>query len=262
MKVKIIGVSGSPRKGNTDILVKECLKAAETLKDVETEFIHLADYKIEGGCKACLRCFAEPNAEKMCWAYDDDMKVILRKLEKGDGFILGSPVYWGSWTAQFKMFVDRTHPFVGFGKVLRNKPAGAVTVALGSIAGQEHTIAEIIRFIQFHDMIPMSAGVIWPMEGMASPWGVTGRQGFPENITSREPGNLQAVRQDKAAMACAKVLGIRVAEMAKVIKAGFSLANPANGETKWPAGPLTPEFMKEDHHTVAYVKKPKKAEAA
>jgi multimeric flavodoxin WrbA len=257
MKVKIIGVSGSPRKGNTNILVKECLKSAETLKDVETEFIHLADYKIEGGCKACLRCFAEPNSEKFCWAYDDEMKLVLKKLMEGDGFIFGSPVYWGSWTAQFKTFVDRSHPFVGFGKLLRNKPAGAVTVALGSIAGQEHVIAELLRFIHMHDMIPIGIGVIWPMEGMASPWGVTGRQGFPDNIPSVAPGNRDAVKQDKAAMACARVLGIRVAEMAKVVKAGFTIVNPENNETKWPAGPLTAEFQAEDHHTVAYVKKEK-----
>ena len=136
MKVKIIGVSGSPRKGNTNILVKECLKAAETLRDVETEFIHLADYRIEGGCKACFKCFKKPSLEKLCQAYDDELNLVLKKLMGGDGFIFGCPVYWGSITGQFKNFVDRMHPFSGLGRPLRNKPAGAVTVGLGKIAGQ------------------------------------------------------------------------------------------------------------------------------
>lgn len=257
MKVKIIGVSGSPRKGNTNILVKECLAAAETLKDVETEFIHLADYKIEGGCTHCTKCFREPSLEKLCRAYKDELNLVLKKLMEGDGFIFGSPVYWGSWSAQFKMFVDRTHPFSVPGRPLRNKPAGAVTVALASVGGQEHVIAEIIRFIIFHDMLPIGIRVSWPMEGMASPWGVTGRQGFPDQIVSTAPGNREAVKQDKAAMACAKLLGIRVAEMAKVIKAGFTLVNPENKETKWPAGLLTPEYRTEDHHFLAYREKEK-----
>ena len=257
MRVKIIGVSGSPRKGNTNILINECLAAAETLKDVETEFIHLADYKIEGGCTHCMRCFTEPSLEKLCRAYDDELNVVLKKLMEGDGFIFGSPVYWGSWSAQFKMFVDRTHPYSGPGRPLRNKPAGAVTVALASIGGQEHVIAEIIRFIIFHDMLPIGIRVSWPMEGMASPWGVTGRQGFPGQIGSTTRGNREAVKQDKAAIECAKLLGVRVAEMAKVIKAGFTLVNPENGETRWPAGLLTSEYRQVDHHFLAYRRKGK-----
>lgn len=42
MKVKIIGISRSQRDGNTHILINECLKSAEMLKDVGTEFIPLA----------------------------------------------------------------------------------------------------------------------------------------------------------------------------------------------------------------------------
>jgi hypothetical protein len=56
---------------------------------------------------------------------------------------------------------------------------------------------------------------------------------------------LEAVKQDKAALACAHVLGKRVAEMAKVIKAGFTLCNPENEETMWPAGKLSIEDIKE-----------------
>jgi hypothetical protein len=95
------------------------------------------------------------------------------------------------------------------------------------------------------------------MEGMASPWGVTGRQGFPDQIGSTSRGNREAVKQDKAAIECAKLLGVRVAEMAKVIKAGFTLVNPENAETRWPAGLLTPEYRQVDHHFLAYRKKGK-----
>ncbi len=35
--VKILGIVGSPRHGNTEILVKEALKSAEELGNIETE---------------------------------------------------------------------------------------------------------------------------------------------------------------------------------------------------------------------------------
>jgi len=245
MRVKIIGISGSPRKGNTNILVNVCLDSARELKDVETEFIHLADYKIDGGCKACYACFKKPDPEKLCYAYKDDLNLILKKMMTGDGFILGCPVYWGSVTSQFKTLIDRTHPFSGLGRPLRNKPVGGVTVALGKIAGQENVLFEIMKFAMFMDMIPIGTKVSWPREGMSCPWGVAGQQGWPEQWGSTNPGNLEAVNQDKAAFACAKVLGMRVAEMAKVIKAGFTLCNPENGETKWPVGRLSLEDIKD-----------------
>lgn len=238
MKVKIIGISGSPRDGNTHILVKECLAAAETIKDVETEFIALRDYKIKGGCLPCYKCFTKPDMEKLCYGYDDDMNDILRKTLTADGFIYGCPVYWGGLTPLFKMFIDRNHPFAALGAVNRNKVAGAVTVALGRTAGQEHAIAEMIRVIMFNDMIPVGVQPLWPAEGMASPWGVCGQQGWPTSVSSVAEGNKQAVKQDKIALACARVLGKRVAEMAKVVKAGFTLVNQKNNETEWPPGPL------------------------
>jgi hypothetical protein len=128
---------------------------------------------------------------------------------------------------------------------LRNKPVGGVTVALGKIAGQENVLYEIIKFAIFMDMIPIGTKVSWPREGMSCPWGVAGQQGWPEQWGSTTRGNLEAVKQDKAALACAKVLGKRVAEMAKVIKAGFTLCNPENEETRWPVGKLSIEDIRE-----------------
>jgi len=44
-KIKILGISASPRKnGNTDYMVKTALLAAGQVKGVETEFVHLMDY--------------------------------------------------------------------------------------------------------------------------------------------------------------------------------------------------------------------------
>jgi multimeric flavodoxin WrbA len=240
MKVKIMGIAGSLRKGNTDILVNECLKAARELKDVETDFVRLIDYKIDSGCVACYKCFKAPNPlEKLCEAFKDDFNKILEKMQTADGFIFGCPVYWGSLTWKMKEFIDRTHPLFAANRVLRNKPAGAVTVALGRNGGQHYVIDILHRFILFHDMIPIGTSVVWPAEGCASPWGAEGVQGWPEAIGSTKPESLTAVKQDRMAMAAARNLGKRVAEMAKVINAGFTLCNKENGETEWPHGQLS-----------------------
>jgi len=104
-------------------------------------------------------------------------------------------------------------------------------------------------------MIPIGVKVAWPREGMSCPWGVAGQQGWPEQVGSTTPGNKEAVRQDKAALACAEILGKRVAEMGKVIKAGFTIVNPENKETKWPSGQLSADDIKEFDAHYDYRKK-------
>lgn len=242
MRVKIVGIQGSPRKGNTAVLVNECLAAARKVKDVETELIHLCDYKYGGGCIACLKCFVEPGR---CHAYKDDHNKVVEKMLEASGFIFGTPVYFAGPTWQWKVFADRLQCISSqAGTPLRNKPFGVVTCGLGQSAGQESTIMELVRAFEFMDMIHIPLSVGWPDEGISGPWGVAGIQGFPTQVPGHSPGYLEAVKQHKAAMECCKLLGGRVAEMAKVIKAGFTLVNPENGETVWPAGRLTGEYLK------------------
>ena len=79
-RVRILGLSGSPRHGNTEILVNEALEAAAKLGDVDVEFTSLADKKIKGGCEACYVCFTQPLAEPLCTVYEDDLNEILKKI--------------------------------------------------------------------------------------------------------------------------------------------------------------------------------------
>jgi len=58
MGVRILGIVGSPRRGNTEILVKEALKSAAEVEGVETDILHVAPLKINP-CIACFRCFDE-----------------------------------------------------------------------------------------------------------------------------------------------------------------------------------------------------------
>ena len=96
----IVGICGSPRKeGNTAILVNEVLEQLSGKK----RFISLADLNIHP-CRSCDRCWKE-NVECVI---DDDIRWIIREMQKADVIILGSPCYWGMVSAQLKMLIDRT----------------------------------------------------------------------------------------------------------------------------------------------------------
>ena len=99
--MKILGISGSPRRGgNTDILLDNALKGAQN-KGAEVEKITLNNLKFS----PCQECENMPNNE-FC-IIKDDMQTVYRKIEEADAIILASPIFFGSLSAQTKMMIDR-----------------------------------------------------------------------------------------------------------------------------------------------------------
>jgi multimeric flavodoxin WrbA len=120
--MKIVGVNGSPRKkGNTQALLKV---AMESSKISEIKLIHLVDYKILP-CDGCGTCWKT----KKCHI-DDDLEKVLMELVSSDAIILGSPVYYGTASAQMKAFIDRSGELLGARNYpLKGKIGGALSVA-------------------------------------------------------------------------------------------------------------------------------------
>lgn len=148
--VKLLGIVGSPRKsGNTEIIMKEVLKAGER-EGAETELIHLIDFNLKP-CDGCQTCFKT----KKC-AIKDGVEKIFGKMAEADGIIIGSPVYFQNITAQTKTFIDR----VGYlniargRKAFRNKIGGAIVVARRS--GLSNTTSQILLFLMATRMIAAS----------------------------------------------------------------------------------------------------------
>jgi multimeric flavodoxin WrbA len=103
---KVIAINGSPRKkGNTAILLQHTLDGAKS-EGVETEFVHLADFKYQG----CISCFAckRKNTEYIgkC-AMNDDLTPVLEKAMAADAIVLGSPIYIGDITGMMRSFLER-----------------------------------------------------------------------------------------------------------------------------------------------------------
>jgi len=120
--MRIIGVNGSPRKkGNTQALLKVALKSSK-IDDIK--LIHLIDYKILpcDGCGACWKT-------KKC-PIDDGLEEVIHELVHSDAIIVGSPVYYGTVSAQMKAFIDRSGELLGSrGYPLKGKIGGALVVA-------------------------------------------------------------------------------------------------------------------------------------
>ncbi len=139
-----LGVSGSPRKGgNTSILLQEVLKKVEG----EKEFISLAGLNINP-CTSCDKCWKETTE---C-VVEDDIKKILKTLEKCSALILGSPCYFKSVSAQLKMLMDRSVSLYEK-DILRNKVGAAVVTQDVKGSGGIVVVHTIRNFFDGHEML-------------------------------------------------------------------------------------------------------------
>lgn len=100
--MKILAIMGSPHglPGNTGRLLEEVLAEIVEIAD-EVEVISLSEKKVEP-CLSCDICHKTGTCP-----IDDDFEELKSKLIACDGFVLASPNYIFSVTAQMKAFFDR-----------------------------------------------------------------------------------------------------------------------------------------------------------
>jgi multimeric flavodoxin WrbA len=126
--MKILAIQGSPRpKGsNTEILLQEFLKGAQSA-GAESETIYLRKKNIH----ACVGCFT-------CWVktpgvciFRDDMPALLEKVRDCQVLVYAFPLYNYNMTAMTKAFQERLLPlmdphFVKAGEAYRHPPRYAM----------------------------------------------------------------------------------------------------------------------------------------
>ena len=101
--MKILIISGSPRKGgNTELLAEAFAKGAAEHHHVE--IVSVRDYKVNP-CLGCNACF---KTNGIC-AQKDDMSPIYEKMNQADMLVIASPVYFYGISAQLKAVIDRFH---------------------------------------------------------------------------------------------------------------------------------------------------------
>ncbi len=166
--MRVLGIVGSGRKdGNTDILVREALAAAEEA-GAETELVSVVGKNI-GPCDGCERCRKSEGCQ-----LDDDMQPIYEQLEAADAILFGSPVYFGTVSAQAKTIMDRTYAFLAE-KRLKGKVAAPILAVRRVGAGQTRNL--LYGFFMAHGMIPVRGAVGYGRERGAVTTGVGGAHG-------------------------------------------------------------------------------------
>ena len=103
--MKTIIINASPRKNwNTAQLLKSAQKGAESAGS-ETEYIDLYDLKFTG-CRSCLAC-KRKGAERCKCYWKDDLSPLIDRITQAQSLIIGSPIYFGEPTAQFRALLER-----------------------------------------------------------------------------------------------------------------------------------------------------------
>jgi len=116
MKIKVLGLFGSPRRGgNTDLLLEEMLKGAQS-QGAEIERIFLSQLNISP-CQECRKCEVSGNC-----VINDEMQEIYPRLTKANFIILASPIFFYSVTAQTKILIDRCQTLWARKYVLKQQP--------------------------------------------------------------------------------------------------------------------------------------------
>jgi multimeric flavodoxin WrbA len=197
LEVKILGISGTPVKGgNCDIYVQESLKAAAEIEGVSTEFVSLADKKIEmcTHCQWCMKNRAPCNVE-------DDAKEVWEKIFLSDGIIFGAPTWVNTLCPSLMILWSRARYYAFFTRELVNKVAGYLTVGFFGW-GLEHALDTMENLTKIF-MIPVARG-----------WATASRAAFGERPSFLEHG----VLDDSAGILRARNVAWRVVEVSRLIK--------------------------------------------
>ena len=156
MKQKVIIISSSPRrKGNSEILCEQFQKGAlESGCDVEK--INLNDYIIHP-CIACDYCRKH---DSICFRQDDANKII-QKMIYADIWVLSTPVYFYSVSAQMKLLIDRFYAreYTIRESLKRKKVYFIVTSGAPDLSEHTATIESLRGFIQVLKTVD-EAGII------------------------------------------------------------------------------------------------------
>ncbi len=153
-KIKLFGISGSPRIASTDYIVKEALRYASEKYPVETEYFSAQGKKINF-CIHCDYCIRE---KKGC-IHNDDMQEVYKKLNWAEALIIGTPVYQGMVSGQTKAIMDRCRAIAAQDlHFILNKPGAAFAVGGDRIGGQEASIQAVLNFYVINKAIPVGGG--------------------------------------------------------------------------------------------------------
>lgn len=187
--MKVLLINGSPHAtGCTFTALSEVAKALNE-EGIETQIFHIGAKPVRGciACSGCSKGFG-------CVFEDDAANEMGALMQKADGIIVGSPVYYAGPNGALCALLDRA--FQSIGRNLAGKPAAAVVSARRS--GTTATFDRLNKYFTISKM-PVVSSQYW-----------NAVHGFtPEDVMQDEEG-LQTMR----------TLGYNMAWMLKSIESG------------------------------------------
>ena len=141
--LKGLGLSGSPRHGSTEAVIRRGLEEVKSYPGVETECLSLAGKNIKPsiGCGYCR--------EHQCPCFmKDDMEAMVDTFLSADAYLIGSPVYVHAITPQLMAFFSRLRPANNmYPEKLRCKFGAALSVGGTRNGGEESATNIIIQML-------------------------------------------------------------------------------------------------------------------
>ena len=121
--MKVLLTNGSPHEnGNTFLALNEIAKTLQS-ENIDSEIVWIGDQPVRG-CIACAACKSKNDGK--CVFDDDVCNTISAKFADADGFVFGSPVYYGQPNGALLALMQRA--FFSNGAQVQNKPAAAVAI--------------------------------------------------------------------------------------------------------------------------------------
>jgi multimeric flavodoxin WrbA len=221
--IKVLGICGSPRKGNSHFLLSKALEGAKSFggQRVEAEAYSLRGKTFQP-CRACSYCGKNGGR---C-ALEDDFPELQEKWLAADAILYSVPIYHLGIPGQLKCFIDRLgNSMFGLyqGRLAGMKDSlpklqkaiGCIVQGVHIFAGQEHTMTFLINHALVMQCVPVT-GDMWES--------YLGCGGWTQNDIERDGlAKLAAAGEVSAAatVRAAAAVGRRCVEMAMIIREGI-----------------------------------------
>lgn len=150
----IAAVNASPnREGNTAFLLQQAIDEC-ACRGANTEVLFCRDILKDQENPFCMDC-SSPCTGK-CYK-NKELYNAYELISRADALILGSPVYFGTVSAQLKAFFDKSRA-LRTGKKLLNVVGGTIASGASRFGGQEATIRAMQDIMLVHGMIIVGDG--------------------------------------------------------------------------------------------------------
>jgi multimeric flavodoxin WrbA len=165
IRLKLLGLSAGRKMGNSEVLLKEALLAAEETPGIKAEIVRLLDLNIKPctGCGYCSRKAGSNEVGEYGCNIDDDMAFLRDKIIECDGMIASVPVFGLRPSGCYCIMTDR---LPGFGvefmsEVLKRKRIGAA-IATGATDWVQFALPQMnLTFFQLNMKVIDHLPVQW-----------------------------------------------------------------------------------------------------